>query len=82
MKISSAVRGTLGACVAAALLAGCSGLSQSPVNPSAPAGANQQSPNGLRSWIAPDAKKNSLLYISDRGTNEVYIYSYKKRVLV
>jgi hypothetical protein len=28
------------------------------------------------SWMAPDAKKHALLYISDQGTNDVYIYSY------
>ena len=80
MKISSAIRGTLGACVAVALLAGCSGLSQSPVNPSGQTFGLTGDHSG--SWISPDAKKNSLFYISDRGTNEVYIYSYKKRVLV
>lgn len=28
------------------------------------------------SWMAPDAKKHDLLYISDEGTNDVYVYSY------
>jgi hypothetical protein len=28
------------------------------------------------SWMAPDAKKSDLLYVSDVGTDDVYVYSY------
>ena len=31
-----------------------------------------------RSWIAPAAKTQNLLYISDDGTNDVYVYSWPK----
>lgn len=31
-----------------------------------------------RSRMAPDAKTNDLLYVSDVGTNDVYVYSYPK----
>ena len=34
------------------------------------------------SWISPDAKGKSLLYISDYGSNDVYVYSYPKGTLV
>jgi|HubBroStandDraft_4_1064222.scaffolds.fasta_scaffold00011_112 hypothetical protein len=95
MKISSAVHYTLSACAAAAVLAGCSSVSQPPLSPSGATGSNLQSANGLqafgqsglpnrersRSWMSPDTR-GPLLYISDRGTNEVYAYSYKKKVLV
>lgn len=96
MKISNAIHRTLGACAAVAVLAGCSGLSQSPLSLSESPGSNQQSLDGLqtfgmsgfvnrdrsRSWMSPDVKKGALIYISDRGTNEVYAYSYKKKVLL
>lgn len=31
---------------------------------------------GRHSWMAPDAKKNQLLYISDVAASAVYVYSY------
>ena len=33
-------------------------------------------PDHSRSWMDPDAKKKKLLYISDNGTDDVYVYSY------
>jgi len=33
------------------------------------------------SWMKTDAKKNALLYVSDLGTNDVYVYSYPQRKL-
>ncbi len=35
-----------------------------------------------RSWMAPQAQRNSLLYISDLGTNAVYVHSYPKGTLL
>jgi hypothetical protein len=35
-----------------------------------------------RSWMAPQAQRDSLLYISDLGTNAVYVYSYPKGTLL
>jgi len=96
MRILSVIHYTLGVCAAAAVLAGCSSLSQSPLSPSGPPGPNPQSLGGLqtfdvsglanrdrrRSWMSPNVRKGALIYISDRGTNEVYAYSYKTKVLV
>jgi hypothetical protein len=90
IQILRSARYALGVPTAVAMLAGCSsGASQSGLGSSMPI---QQ--NGLRqglirlpkavhsdrgpSWMAPDATKNHLLYISDLGTNDVYVYSYPK----
>lgn len=35
-------------------------------------------PDGSRSWVALGAKRQNLLYISDEGTNDVYVYSWPK----
>jgi hypothetical protein len=36
-----------------------------------------------KSWMSPDAKRaKKLLYISDSGTNDVYVYSYPKHKLL
>ena len=93
MKTSSTIHWTLSTFAAAAVLAGCSSAAQAPLNPSGPPGSNQQlvsaRPFDMRaltrdrsgSWMSPNAK-GALIYISDRGTNEVYTYSYKSRALV
>jgi hypothetical protein len=39
-------------------------------------GAMAVHPDHGRSWMAPQAGRDSLLYISDAGTNDVYVYSY------
>jgi DNA-binding beta-propeller fold protein YncE len=49
---------------------GCAG-SGSTVSPSLPSLAHSTG-----SWVAPDVKKSDLLYVSDQGTNDVYILSY------
>src|ERR1700722_208896 len=36
----------------------------------------------LRSWMAPDAKKQDLMYISDSFASTVYVYSYPAGKLV
>jgi len=38
-------------------------------------------PDRRPSWISPDAKKIPLLYVSDLGTGDVYIYAYRTGVL-
>jgi hypothetical protein len=60
---------TLG--TSAALSACSSGVSLEPNSRVLLGGVNLQ-----RSWMAPDAKKQDLFYISDRGANSVYAYSY------
>ena len=39
-------------------------------------------PDQRKSWMAPDAKEQNLLYISDAGTFYVDVYSYPKGALV
>jgi hypothetical protein len=61
-------------CIAVALLGGCS-AAQPPIT--APATAMQSGvATKQRSWMASDAKKLDLLYVSDYETNDVYAYSY------
>src|SRR5580692_2579193 len=31
-----------------------------------------------KSWMSPSAKKSALLYVSDAGSGDVYVYSYPK----
>jgi hypothetical protein len=89
MRISSSIRCALGIAAAAAMLAGCgSGASQAglgstlPTAPSAsqPSFGQSKSQHSDRgpSRMAPDAKASDLLYVSDVGTNDVYVYSYPK----
>jgi hypothetical protein len=73
--------------VTAMLLAGCGG-SQAPI--AAPGAMSQVAAPGAitqvaaiathadprKSWMAPDAKKNDLLYLSSHGNGDVYVYSY------
>lgn len=40
-------------------------------------GAITAHPDHSRSWMDPDAKKDDLFYISDNGTDDVYIYAYE-----
>jgi hypothetical protein len=62
-------------CAAAAALAGCGSSSQAGTPPVSAA-------NVARSWMAPAAKNADLLYISDVGTNKVYVFSYPQGSLV
>jgi hypothetical protein len=45
-------------------------------------GADARQPDQRPSWIAPEAKRRSLLYISDGSTYDVYVYSYPGGKLV
>jgi hypothetical protein len=81
----SLMRYALCGCVAAAMLAGCSG-SQPPIG--APGAMPQAFANAThddrgKSWMLPEAKgTKELLYISDQGTHHVYVYKYKTRRLL
>jgi hypothetical protein len=85
MNISSAFRVALGLCTALAMLSGC-GASATPPAPWGPImGQNASLPvraDHGPSWMAPDAKTSDLLYVSDVGTNDVYVYSYSQGKLV
>ncbi len=78
-------RYALGACAAIVILPSCTG-SQMQINPSAVTqsvapqrnGAMPVHPDLSHSWMAPDAKNQALLYISDLNTYDVYAYSYPK----
>jgi hypothetical protein len=68
MKISTLCRDAFGVLSASAILAACGGT-QLP-----PQARNAAAP--VRSWSEPQASSADLLYISDVGTNDVYLYSY------
>jgi hypothetical protein len=38
-------------------------------------------PDHTQSWMAPDAKKDNLLYLSDEGADDVYVYSWPRGAL-
>jgi len=60
-------------CAASAVFAGCALPGALPVQPSGATGA-AAAPGA--SWVAPDAGRRNLLYVSDVGTGKVNIYSY------
>jgi hypothetical protein len=72
MLSSLSVRYGFAVSAAIVSLAGCSGGSQSPVTP---LGAMQQTHEPA--WMAPDAKRSDLLYISEEG-GSVDVFSYPK----
>jgi hypothetical protein len=73
MKRSIYLYALAGAVVA--ISAGCGGGVRS--QPATPAlSPDRATKDRARSWMAPDAKSYYLLYISDEGTNDVYVYSY------
>lgn len=76
MKTLDFVRFSVGICVASALLAGCS-ASQAVGEVPTPRGIDARSDRGP-SWMVGDAKGKALLYVSDQGTMDVYVYSYPK----
>jgi hypothetical protein len=84
MKISKLSRYAVSFCTAVTMLADCGGA-QSPVG--APGTMPQSQAMARyaehgRSWMLPEAKGEDLLYISDQGTNDVYVYSYPQGKLV
>jgi hypothetical protein len=84
-KLFHSLRFISSVCSAIALLAGCgnAGSELAPTGSTQPnvrsIGVNATHPHG-RSWMAPDAKNENLVYVSDgsgsSSSNEVYVYSY------
>jgi hypothetical protein len=85
MRTLDIARYALCSYVAAAMLAGCSG-SQPPIgrtgsDAAAVSGvAHTRSHSG--SWMLPEAKRSSLLYVSDAQSNEVTVYTFPSGRLV
>lgn len=81
MRISSFSRYALCSCVAAGMLAGCSG-SQPPIGAYGAPGAMPQSPAIathaalVGSWVQPEAKSGDLLYAITTGERYVYVMTY------
>ncbi|HEY2477047.1 MAG TPA: hypothetical protein VGI19_19860 [Candidatus Cybelea sp.] len=61
-----------------ALVCGCSGGTQPPVASSSAIAPQAKAGVHRHSWMSPDAKRKTLLYISDEQNNAVYAYSYPK----
>ena len=83
MKLSNVCR-ALGLYAGVALLDGC-GIGATPSaawQPLAPNAAQPVRPDRSPSWMAPGAKKDDLLYVSDVATADVYVYSYPQGALV
>jgi hypothetical protein len=78
MKSFDFSRCALSSCVAVAMLTGCGGLPQPIAAPGAmpPGPASAMHAVHSKSWMARDTATSALLYISDFGTNDVYVYSY------
>ncbi|HEY1745325.1 MAG TPA: hypothetical protein VGG11_00960 [Xanthobacteraceae bacterium] len=70
------------------ILVGCdtneSVLSKQPTSQIGPAtgSAENAQADHRTSWMAPGANKDDLLYVSDQGTREVYVFSYPQGALV
>lgn len=77
MRILDFRRCAVGLCAAVEVLAGCGG-SQLPIEThgALPATAIGTPAKHGRSWMAEDAMKKDLLYISDDATRAVYVYTY------
>lgn len=75
-NISSSLRCTLIVFATTTILTACNGGSQSTFGPRA--STVQPGVAATRSWISADARKKTLLYISDGSTNDVYVYGYPK----
>lgn len=67
----------------AAVASGCGGSPMPAPDPALPATlpVRGAAPARTPSWVSPDAKKIPLLYVSDLGTGDVYIYAYRTGVL-
>ncbi|MGB8149847.1 MAG: hypothetical protein WCE97_01475 [Candidatus Cybelea sp.] len=77
MRISSLSQYALGVTAAVAILAGCGGGSR--LSPDLSTGLQRSvAPAVHSSWMAPDAKKKDLLYISNLGNNTITAYSWPK----
>ena len=63
-------------------LSGCGALPSVGGAPAFVPQASAAHAKGAASWMLPDAKRQKLLYVSDPGTNDVYVYAYPKGTLV
>ena len=84
----------VGSAALCVLLAGCAGNAVSPISLGSTASSLARStlvarnavaathPDRSRSWLLPHATSSDLLYISDVGTNDVYVYTYPAGNLV
>jgi hypothetical protein len=86
VRISDFGRHALSICAAAAFLAGCGG-SQPPIG--APSAIPQSQTSAIarhaahgESWMASNAQRQSLVYVADAQTADVYVYSYPKGILL
>jgi hypothetical protein len=77
MRFFDLSRYAVSVCIGAAMLASCAG-SQMQTGSLTPSQSNStlQGPIGEASWMAPDAKTQDLLYVSDRSDGSVYVYTY------
>jgi hypothetical protein len=73
-------RCALSLCAVAAVLTGCGAMRQG--DNALPIGAPGTAAQSARSWMDPGATSQDLLYVSDTGTSEVYVYSYPSDKLV
>lgn len=73
-------RCALSLCAVAAVLTGCGGMRQG--ENGLPIAATGTPARGAGSWMDPGATSRHLLYVSDTGTSEVYVYSYPSDKLV
>jgi hypothetical protein len=72
------LKSTLTLLGAAAILAGCGGTDASPTGslPAANVSVPAAFPNRSASWMMPETKSTSLLYVSNAGSSDVTIYTY------
>jgi hypothetical protein len=73
MRLSTLSRYAFGFGTIVAVLCGCNG--GGPPALGLPR-STQNVPDLRRSWMVPDAKKHNLLYLSDEGADDVYVYSW------
>jgi hypothetical protein len=84
MRIRRWLGSLAGVLAGMAMLTGCGGGAPSTFAPATQSGgaARAVHPDRARSWVAPEAKKDDLLYVSDSDTYDVYMYSYPRGKLV
>ncbi len=57
-------------------------VDHAPIRPISGGALGTRQPDQRQSWIAPEAKRRGLLYISDGSTYDVYVYAYPGGKLV
>jgi hypothetical protein len=83
LSFSKSTQCAFGACVSALVIAGCAGK---PMGGVLPEPAQQSVPGATRqdarSWMAPEAKHEDLIYVSNAGNNTVTVYDFATHKLV